>query len=350
MKNRRVALIFGGLLVASSAASAQDSTAEIARRDLIHRAEQANTAGNHADALALGLQAGGIRMTPSLRLMIGQQHRALGHLIDALFQATECAREAEGDATLRHRARAIEMCRGLATQIEPSLGRLSIQVSPQAAPGLQVHIGDAELSRALLGVAAPILPGHLSVRIAATGFDPVTRDVDLVAGHSETLTVQLMPTPAPSPVIPVPVAAPVVTAIVEPPPPPVAAPVIRVSTAPSGTHRALGWTALATGVAGLGLGLGGIVYRGAGVDGYNGSPACPGRNYGGVQPGECQTLLDQISTGSTMQWAGLIGGAALTVTGIIVLATAPTAIRSSSASVLCGPGALGLEVNCVGRF
>ena len=47
---------------------------------------------------------------------------------------------------------------------------------------------------------------------------------------------------------------------------------------------------------------------------------------------------------------GLIGGGALALTGIIVLATAPTASRSDTARVLCGPGALGLEVNCVGRF
>jgi hypothetical protein len=280
--------------------------------------------------------------------MIAQQHRALGHLVDALFQATECAREAEADATLHHRQRAIALCRALAAQLEPSLGRLAVEVSPATAPGLRVRIGEAELSRALLGVAAPMLPGHLRVQIEATGFVPVTRDVDLVAGHNDTVTIQLTPTPGPA--SPPPVVAPVVPAIVEPPAP-VAAPVVRAPVAaPSGTRRALGWTALAVGVAGLGLGVGGIVYRHAAVDGYNGSLECPGGNYGGVQPGECQARLDEASTGSALQWAGLIGGGALALTGIIVLATAPTASRSDSARVLCGPGALGLEVNCVGRF
>lgn len=183
------------LLVPLSAA-AQDSRTEVARREILERAERARAEGNHTAALDLATQAARIRQTPSLRLLLAQEHRALGRLVEALDHATGCVREAEADATLRNRERLIEVCRSLAAEVEPSLGRIAIHVTPSAAPSLRVRVAGAELPVALLGVPSPSMPGRIEVRIEAEGFEAATRAADVVAGRESRVDVTLTRTGA----------------------------------------------------------------------------------------------------------------------------------------------------------
>lgn len=345
----RVALIIATLTcvtVAPRLARAQDSRAELARRDLLSRAERARAAGDHAEALALGRQAAEIRATPSLRFMLAQEHRALGHLVDAFDQASACAREADADAAVRNRELLLENCRSLAAEVEPMLARLAVDVAPRSVDGLRVLVGESELPRVLLGVPMPTMPGPVVVRVEATGVAPLTRTLTLAAGHVETLSIEL-PRPAASD-------------RVESSPPraaelTVAPPVLPTAAAPSSVRRTVGWIALAAGAVGLGVGVGGAVYRDAGARTYNDVPVsgqsyCPGSTYGGSQPGDCQARLDQVGAGTVMEWAGFVGGGALAVAGAILLVTAPSMPGASPLSLRCGPGAVGAGVQCAGSF
>ena len=184
------------VLLVPLCAAAQDSRTEVARRELLERAERARTEGNHTAALDLATQAARIRQTPSLRLLLAQEHRALGRLVEAFDHATGCVREAEADVTLRNRERLIEVCRSLAAEVEPSLGRIAIHVTPSTAPGLRVRVAGAEFPVALLGVPSPSTPGHVEVRVEAEGFEAATRAADVVAGRESRVDMTLTRTGA----------------------------------------------------------------------------------------------------------------------------------------------------------
>ncbi len=171
-----------------AAALAQESPTDQARRDLINRAEQARVAGDHTQALALGTRAGQVRMTPSLRLLIAQEHQALGHTLEALDHAERCAREAEADPTLRNRAAILEECTSLRARIAPEVSRLTVRVE-QPPAGTRVFLDSHELVEPLWNVSIPVLPG--AVVIAATTPDGrrFERTTHLARGASDVVAV-----------------------------------------------------------------------------------------------------------------------------------------------------------------
>lgn len=128
------------------------------------------------------------------------------------------------------------------------------------------------------------------------------------------------------------------------------------TSSPGSTQRALGWVSLVGGVIGLGVGVGGVLYRDDGARAYNdnfvlGYSRCPGARIAyEQQPFDCQTWLDQEYTGNIMQWAGLAGGGALSLLGIILVATAPSGTPRASALMQCGVGPGDVGAACGGRF
>jgi hypothetical protein len=334
-----------------SRANAQDARADLARRDLLGRAERARAGGDHAEALRLGLQAAQIRTTPSLRLMLAEEYTALGQAVDALDQASACEREAGADAALRNRETILAACQGLVAANEPRVGRLAVDVNPRDAAGLRVFIGNTEVPRVLLGIPTPTAPGMIVVRVEAQGATPILQQVNLRAGQTETVRVDLSGRVAVA--VAEPAARTDLRAVTAPGPSP--SPPATVES-PSGAHRALGWVALSAGAVGLGLGIGGIFYADDGARAYNDNrlsngARCPGASFPfAQQPGECQDYLNQIAVGETMQWGGLIAGGVLAVTGIVLLATAPSSRPAQTASIRCGVNPLGLGMNCGGSF
>jgi hypothetical protein len=88
------------------------TTNDALRRDLLAQAEQARDPGDHARSVDLATRAAQLRMTPSLGLMIAQEHEQLGHVVEAIDYARRCASDAAGDGTLRERI--ARNCRELA--------------------------------------------------------------------------------------------------------------------------------------------------------------------------------------------------------------------------------------------
>lgn len=341
---RRLSFLLGAMAMvcAASSSSAQDSRAELARRDLLSRAEAARARGDHAAAIELGMQALEIRATPSLRLLLAQEHQELAHHVDALDQATACFREAEADASLRNREVIIRECRAIAAAAEPRVARLVVRVTPRNAPGLRVRIGSNELPASLIGIPVPTMPGPVTVVVSAAGASEERRAVTLRAGGEESVAVTLAMREA---------AEPAASSSERAPEPVVVAQ--RESSGTGGLRRTLGWVALGAGVVGLGVGIGGALMRGAAVDAYNteqlaAGGACPGTDFSGVQPGACQDHLDRGATGGAMMWGGLIGGGVLGVTGVVLLLTGGSSQEAQRASVHCGGMGLGLQ--CAGHF
>lgn len=149
-------------------ALAQESSVERARRDLIDVAERARLAGDHSRALEYGMRAGQLRMTPSLRLLIAQEHDALGHTLDALDGAERCAREAEADPGARNREALLEACTSLRDRLAAGMGRVVVHVDAPRE-GTTVVLDGRVLGDTLWGTSIPALPG--TIRVAATTAD-----------------------------------------------------------------------------------------------------------------------------------------------------------------------------------
>lgn len=177
-------------LVTRSAA-AQESAAEIARRELITQAEQASDHGDHAQALALAMRAATMRMTPSLRLLLAQEHQSLGHTLDALDAAGRCAREADDDAALRNRDRILTACRALLGTLGRHVARVTVRLETPVQ-GARVEVAGRPLDAALVGVAVPVMPGRVIITTLADGYQTFRREFDLAAGAEQVIPVTLV--------------------------------------------------------------------------------------------------------------------------------------------------------------
>lgn len=190
MRHRIGTLLFIGSAWGATA-DAQDSRAELARRDLIERAEQARTRNDHAEALGLAERAAQIRQTPSLRLLLAQEHLAQDHLLAALAEGRACVREAEVDTTVRNRERMIGVCRALAESVEPRIAHVVVRFATTPPEDARVEVGGEPISTALLGVRIPVLPGVVAVHVSALNCDDFDRSTDVRAGAESEVVVAM---------------------------------------------------------------------------------------------------------------------------------------------------------------
>ncbi len=164
------------LLTTTSTALAQTDT-DALRRDLVAQAERAREAGDHAQAAELAGRAAALRMTPSLALLLAQEHEQLGHFVTALDHARRCTADATADAALRNRDRILGICRELTGALSGRVGRLTVRV-PAGLTNAAVTVGGRELPAAAWGVAVPVDPGEVTVRVS-----------DEALHHAQTVTV-----------------------------------------------------------------------------------------------------------------------------------------------------------------
>lgn len=176
------------------------------RRELLTQAEQARAEGNHARAIDLGTRAAQLRASPSVGLMLAQEHEALGHLTAALGHAQRCAAEAATDATLRNREQIAGACSGLVRALEGRVARLTVQVPVGLAEGTSVQVATRPLPAAAWGVALPVDPGELVVRASTADGRRFERSVRVAEGASANVVVAFAPSaqasvapPAPTP-------------------------------------------------------------------------------------------------------------------------------------------------------
>lgn len=250
--------------LAARPAAAQTGAEDAIRRTLVQQADAAQRAGLHDQALAFGVEAGRIRWTPSLRMLVAQEHLALGHTLDALDAATMCLVETEADRAVRNRPRIVAACRAVVTQTEAMVGRLRLVLPENPPPNLRLSVNGQDVAQRLWAVSFPVPAGHAEVLGEGDGVLPFRAGLDVVARTEQQLRVSFRPVPPPPPppppVLPAPAPPrplpPPVVAAPRPPPPPVAlrpaAPVVTEVT-----YRAplLLVDLVGAGLIGLGAGL-----------------------------------------------------------------------------------------------
>jgi hypothetical protein len=178
------------LVLATTAAGAQGRDDDARRRQLILQAGALRDRGDHEGALERLQQAAARRMSPSLRLFIAQEERALGRHLDGLRDARLCAEEFEADPSLSHRDEFLASCRALAEDLSARVGRLTVRV-PAEVRGVTVTVRDEPLPREGWNAPRELLPGRAVVEARAPGRATFTREVTVAAGASMTVRVEL---------------------------------------------------------------------------------------------------------------------------------------------------------------
>ncbi len=245
------ARVFLTLSAFAPRALAQLASDDVARRALIREAQDASRRGDHLAAIERATRAAQLRATPSIQYFLAREHRAVGHVVEALAYAGECVSAATAEVSLHNRAVVLEACREVEASVAPRVARLSVRPPAPLPTGLRVQVNGAALADALLGVEYPVAPGEVHIRAEAPGFVPFARTLSLDEGQTEAVELTLEPEPvAPPP----------------PPPPPLAridvsGPLPSGGTRPVEAPRGAGvgpW--ITAGAGALTLGAAGVVY------------------------------------------------------------------------------------------
>ncbi len=197
MKTLLAPLLAFTILSATGTAHAQLSSAQTAaRRRLLDRAFEADTRGDHSEALALAEEAAALQMTPSLRMFLAQQHEVLSrgpegddHLVEAATHAGACVREATEQVTLNNRVTIMQTCAEVFDRLNPRVGRVRLQVPRPAPTGLRIRVNDREIPERDWNDLVGVLPGPVTVEATAPSRGPIRRSLTASAGRIESVAL-----------------------------------------------------------------------------------------------------------------------------------------------------------------
>lgn len=178
-------------LAAAPGARAQTAEEIAGRRELLNRAQSAQQAGNHAEALAFAERAQSLSATPSVRLFIAEQNFILDRVAEALGGAELALREATALPTLANRESIMARARVLIAQASPRVGRLVVRVR-EDLPDASVRVNGRPLARAFWNVASVVSPGALVVEASAPGRQSERHELRVERGAVASVEVQLL--------------------------------------------------------------------------------------------------------------------------------------------------------------
>jgi hypothetical protein len=224
------------LLAAPAIAAAQDNTAFAQQR--FAQGTQLYDQHQWDPALTEFRQSISLYNSPNTRLYIARCLRELGRFDESVLEFERTAREA-GDraATDPRYATTRDVANSELTAVRPRVGRLTVTV-PDMPANAVVRVNGRDMPREGVGVAVPVLPGHVTVTVEAPEFFPEERQTDVLAGAEATVGVRLRRRPTLEGHTEV--ARPIRTGPEQPPPPP-----------SGGVPRSLAWVGVGVGAAGL---------------------------------------------------------------------------------------------------
>lgn len=161
------------------------------RRRLILQAGALRDRGDHQAALERAREAAARRMSPSLRLFIAEEERALGQIEEALHDARRCAAEFEASEAIAHRAEFLGQCQAMVEALSQRVGRLIVRVEGRAPSGLTVTVRGVPLAQEEWGTPWELLPGPARVEAQAPSGEHFGRDVSITAGTTSNVHVEL---------------------------------------------------------------------------------------------------------------------------------------------------------------
>lgn len=193
----RALLVALQLLTASALAGLCDLGAAHAQSDealaqqLYRQARRAYDQGDHASALRRFRASLAAYDSPNARLYVARSLRELGRLGEAVLEYHLTASAA---ADLEDYSPRYAETRRAALQeldaLRPRVGSLRVLVRP-APPDLAVTVAGREVSAAALDVPLPVTPGTVEVRARAPGFEVAGRTIEVAAGESREVILEL---------------------------------------------------------------------------------------------------------------------------------------------------------------
>ncbi|HEY1959007.1 MAG TPA: hypothetical protein VGH28_25515 [Polyangiaceae bacterium] len=283
---------------------AQDDASDVATaRTLgtegLRLAEQGDCRGA-VDKLARAEQ---LHHAPTTLERLGECQVSLGHYVDGTESLRRVIRERLASDAPAVFTAAQARARDALDKALAHLAKVRIDVVGPSASDVTLKIDGASVSNATLGVERPIDPGDHVVEASAAGFKRATGRVKVDAGGSGELKLTLEPAP-----VPVVVRQPNPTAPIAPTPAPTTI-----------TKRNYAPAAIALGLAGAGLAVGGVLGGVALAKKNDLVAACGGTACSASQ----KPAFDDLSTFATISTIGFVVAGVAAVVGIVLIAVAP---------------------------
>ncbi len=223
---------------ASVVCAQQGANDEASRAAMLRTAYELSTrVGDHGRALRLAQEAAAIRVTPSLRLFLSEEHEFLSreadggaHLLDAAREASQCIRDAAATPVLTERERIVQSCTRVLNRINTRVARVRVRVEAPASETVRVRLRGESLDPSQWNTSLPLLPGEVLVEADREGHAPFMQRLQTVPGSAYDVTVAWPEAHAAVPR----------HEVLAPPPP--------VTAHPSTVLRVVGWSTLGVGV------------------------------------------------------------------------------------------------------
>jgi hypothetical protein len=295
-----------------------DDASRRAARNLGGTGVEAYNAGDYAKASEKLDKAYQVLKVPSLGLWSARALLKLNRPVEAAERYQEVGRleVASGDVEVQRQAK-VEAAAEL-ERLAPQIPNIVVRIGGNVEPSdVAVTIDGVPLASALLGEERPVNPGEHRVE-ARRGGEKASAVVVVGMGETKPVTLTFTTGSAASKRAPNTAGSP--------------APQADAPSASAGSgsaQRTIGFVAL--GVGGAGLVLGGVA---AGI--------AAGKRISLEESGNCmgtqclrseQSLVDSYSTWRTISSVGLIGGAALAATGLVLVLATPSSQREVAVRV-----------------
>jgi hypothetical protein len=179
------------VVATSGSALAQDDVAHLTWEELVARASKAMAAGDHREALAWAQKAAAIRLSPSLRVFMLGEQRAVGDAAGAFTNAKMCVSDAEDDPKLPMREKILATCHEAVAALESSIGQVAITLPSPLPAGVEVRVNGNAVLPALLALPYPVNPGVVAIDVSASGLTPFHLEVTVGTSVVVPVTVVL---------------------------------------------------------------------------------------------------------------------------------------------------------------
>lgn len=232
-----------------------DSHTRTAARSLAAQGSAAFEAQRYAEALDLFERAAALVEVPTITLMQARTLVQLGRWVEAAdryasIQRWKEANEAAAAANPSF-AQAVDAAQQELGPLMARIPKLNVSIVQVRSEAVEVYVAARKLPPALVGVDVPVDPGLQEIEVRRSGQETIVRQVTLVEGQREAVTISLDVKPVEAPVVPV-----VKPVVVAPPPAP--------PKQESSSDNTLAYVLLGSGAAGTVVGvLTGITALGA---------------------------------------------------------------------------------------
>lgn len=303
--------LFASLLFAAPAAWADGSAADVGTaRTLGTEGLTLAQAGKCTEAIEKLSRAEKLHHAPTTLEGLGECEIALGHIVDGTEDLRRVTLERLGPRAPAVFKEAQAQARAALARALPRIAKVRIDVV--GATGASVTVDGAAVPDAAIGVERPFDPGAHTIAATAAGYKPVSTQVQIAEGGTQTVTLTLERAPE--------ITTPVVHERHT---------ITKRSYLPAGIAFALaGGSAIAGGI------FGSIVV----VRTNDLAASCPGNVCSPAQRGN----WNELGTFATVSTVTFIVAGVAAVAGIVLVALAPRRVVET-ASVRASPSGLWLE-------